>query len=182
VQMNKMATMTKQIVAKMIPKGNFKMLGMADYECEMLNDAYQAVSAANKWDFLARSDVPGEGGFMFSRWAELDEISKHMKYDGHSGGTYGLTMRMMQRIAIVGWDKYAEEQIEARKPAAALKIAKTLDDFLGANLDNPLDFAKAMQKDEAMRQKIPDIDEQVSALQEFAKGNMSYAEMRSRCG
>ena len=174
--------MTKQIVAKMIPKGNFKALGMADYECEMLNDAYQAVNAANKWDFLARSDVPGEGGFMFSRWAELDEISKHMKYDGHTGGTYGLTMRMMQRIAIVGWDKYAEEEIAARKPKAAIEIAKTLDEFLGASLDNPVDFAKQLQKNEAMRQKIPDIDEQVAALEEFQKGNMSYAEMRSLCG
>ena len=179
-----MATTTKQIVAKMVPKGNFKALGIKDHECLMLEDAYQAVTAADKWSFLERPDVPGEGGFMFSNWPEMEEVSKHMKYDGHSGGSYGWTMRTMQRIAKVGWDSYAEEQIQTRKPEGALEIARTLDSFLGAlpSLDNPVEFAKAMQKNEAMRRKIPDIDEQVLALEEFQKGNMSYAEMRSRCG
>jgi hypothetical protein len=31
-----------------------------------------------------------------------------MKYTGHSGASYALTMRAMQAIAVYGWNKFVE--------------------------------------------------------------------------
>jgi hypothetical protein len=72
-----------------------------------LDDAYKAVTAADLWDWL-RDNPPPEGkGFMFWGHPNLKEIEKHMKLiDGHSGSSYGWTMRNMQVIAEKGWDAY----------------------------------------------------------------------------
>jgi hypothetical protein len=32
-----------------------------------------------------------------------------MKYEGHSGASYGWIMRVMQKIARVGWDRFVTE-------------------------------------------------------------------------
>lgn len=149
-------TMTTTTIAE----GDFKSLKISDWDREMLEDAYQAVTKANRWGFLRRADVPGtktcehckgnkqchgrvrgtaedgtefrcwcvgecrvcEGkggmktGFMFSDAAELRDIDREMKYDGHSGASYGMTMRVMEFIAKNGWDGYVRSvQEEQRK-------------------------------------------------------------------
>ncbi len=42
-----------------IPGGDFKSLKLGNGELEMLEDAYQAVTQANRWGYLRRDDVPG---------------------------------------------------------------------------------------------------------------------------
>lgn len=75
---------------------------------EMFDDAYKAIDAVwGGWEFMERD--PGEGGFMYSSDPYSAAIQKNMKYDGHSGGSYGWTMRVMQKIARVGWERFVTE-------------------------------------------------------------------------
>ena len=70
-------------------------------------------------------------------------------------------------------------------PVQLVAAATTVDTFINNNresVSNLSQFATAIQNDPGMRAMIPDIDEQASALQRFAAGKMSYAEMRSLCG
>ena len=73
---------------------------------EMLTDAYNAVTEAGAWEIMAQD--PGEGGFMYSETAHknLADVNARIKYGGHSGASYGWTMRQMQYIAKYGWEKY----------------------------------------------------------------------------
>ena len=72
----------------------------------MLNDAHNAVTKAEAWDVMGQD--PGDGGFMFSTNIDpkVHAVQNFMKYDGHSGASYGWTMRAMQYIAKHGWDNY----------------------------------------------------------------------------
>jgi hypothetical protein len=93
---------------------NFEKLYSA-FEATMLEDAYQAISACDLWDWM-RSYSPEEGkGFMFSNHPNLDRINKEMKYGGHSGGSYGWTMRTMQTIAKLGWEEFVKQVMERRR-------------------------------------------------------------------
>jgi hypothetical protein len=75
---------------------------------EMFDDAYNAIDAVwGGWEFMERD--PGEGGFMYSSDPYSAAIQKNMKYDGHSGASYGWTMRVMQKIARVGWERFVTE-------------------------------------------------------------------------
>jgi hypothetical protein len=63
----------------------------------MVKDAYEATEKAEAWDYLKRFEP--DQGFMFSSDATVNKINANMKYDGHSGGSYGWTMRQIQYIA-----------------------------------------------------------------------------------
>jgi hypothetical protein len=76
----------------------------------MCDDAYKAITIAEAWDFV-KGD-PGDGGFMFSSSPYSAAITKAMKYDGHSGASYGWTMRVMQQIARVGWEQFVAGYVE----------------------------------------------------------------------
>lgn len=71
------------------------------WDADMLKDMWDAVTAADAWAFM-KTD-PGDGGFMFSRDPMIDKISAHVK-KGHSGASFGMTMRVIQGIARNGWD------------------------------------------------------------------------------
>ena len=72
-------------------------------ERELLTDAHQAITACDLWDWM-KTYTPDKG-FMFSSHPNLDRINAAMKYTGHSGTSYGWTMRTMENIAKLGWDK-----------------------------------------------------------------------------
>lgn len=186
-----------------VSRGNFNALNLPKWDREMIESAFQAVdSVPGGWDFLSTYE-PGEGGFMFSQPPpKMEEINDAVNraYGGHSGASYGCTMRVIQYIAKYGWDNYARDMLKkyGPPPAAmlgaagnaglamglALEQAATMDNFLSTlPADTTLtSFADAIQKDEGMRKQIPDIDEQADALRRFAEGKMTYAEMRSLCG
>jgi len=75
----------------------------------ILTSAFKAVSEAEGWEFLKEFNPPDNKGFMFCEpTPELTRINsaifKH--YDGHSGSTYGWTMRCMELIAKNGWEAF----------------------------------------------------------------------------
>jgi hypothetical protein len=71
---------------------------------EMVEDGYAAVTKAEAWDLM--KEDPGLGGFMYTTNESYRVIHKHMDYRGHSGSSYGWTMRQLQFIAASGWDAY----------------------------------------------------------------------------
>jgi hypothetical protein len=175
--------------------GNFDALNLPKWDREMIQSGFEAVqSVEGGWEFLKTYDPPADQGFMFSapppKQQEIDEeISK--RYGGHSGASYGCTMRVLQSIAKYGWAHYAKRMLEEYGPppspppiAKALEQAATVDTFLGTlpATSDLTQFATAIQNDSGMRKMIPNIDEQADALKRFADGKMSYAEMRSLCG
>ena len=75
---------------------------------EMLINAWQAITTTETWDFV-RQDTDS---FMFSSDPRVNIIGKKMEelgYTGHSGASFGLTMRHMQFIAKHGEEEYKKE-------------------------------------------------------------------------
>ena len=93
----------------MTTPGDFNKLPIKDYDKEMFSDAYDTVSSLNLWDWLRDPTNPGDGGFMFSASNEITQITNAMKFTGHSGSSFGFTMRVMEKIAKKGWENYVKE-------------------------------------------------------------------------
>lgn len=71
----------------------------------MFENAYQAISLTEMWDYMKKD----RESFMFSSDKEIEIISKKMAdlgYDGHSGSSFGITMRNMQFIALNGLEEH----------------------------------------------------------------------------
>jgi hypothetical protein len=78
---------------------------------EMLENAWQAISQTHLWDFVAQ-DIDS---FMWSNDPRIEVISEKMEelgYNGHSGTSFGSTMRSMQYLAKHGENKFKEMFIE----------------------------------------------------------------------
>ena len=77
------------------------------HEKVMLETAYQAITSLELWDYMKKPT----DGYMVSSDKELylimNEIQK-LGYDGHSGGSFGCTMRDMQYIAQHGLSEYTK--------------------------------------------------------------------------
>jgi hypothetical protein len=93
----------------MIPRGDFTSLDLNDWQHEMIESGFKAVSSVDGgWEFLSTYE-PSDGGFQYARHPpKMEEINTAIDkfYGGHSGGTYGDTMRLLQFIAKEGWDAY----------------------------------------------------------------------------
>jgi hypothetical protein len=190
----KMSSYTTSSGSDAVPSyGNFDPLGLDPLDKEMIKSGFEAVeSVEGGWEFLRTYEPPADQGFMFSlptgKRLEIDDAISN-RYGGHSGSSYGWTMRNLEFIAKKGWDTFAKHCLAEKKKKnlqKTLQQAQTVDSFLSSLSPtasaNPLDFATALQQDPGMRQQIPDIDEQADALKRFAEGKMTYAEMRSLCG
>ena len=84
-------------------------------EREMLATAHRAISQLEMWRFI-RED-PGESGFMFSGDTKVTVIGEKIEqlgYRGHSGASFGLTLRVMQFIARNGYTAYRHEYTNRR--------------------------------------------------------------------
>lgn len=78
--------------------------GLSEWEADMLNDAYQAISVTGNWDNMKY--FSGES-FAFSSEPWIVNVATAMQYrDSHSGLSFGLTMRAMEKIAKEGWEGY----------------------------------------------------------------------------
>jgi len=78
---------------------------------EMLQNAWQAVNQTEMWPFVAQSIE----SFMMSTDVNIYIISNKMVelgYDGHSGFSFGWTMRQMQFIAKHGEIKFREQYLK----------------------------------------------------------------------
>jgi hypothetical protein len=98
----------------------------SQFEALMLTDAYKAITECDLWDWM-RTYSPEEGkGFMFSDHPNLKRIDKAMKFDGHSGSSYGWTMRNMESIAKHGWEAHKSKVRAARETERLEKWAKEI--------------------------------------------------------
>lgn len=101
----------------------FRKLGFDALESMMLYDAMQAITVANKWEWLRGQ--PQVGDFIHSK--DMIDIEKHMNYHDHSGGSFAWTMRQMHFIARNGFAAFAR----LREPMEWLD----LKDVLASNPD-----------------------------------------------
>jgi len=147
----------------------------------MFSETYEAINkVSGGWDYLRHPSPVGEGGFMYSSISSSpdirsqidEEIQKTESGQGHSGASYGITMRHMEYIAKHGWIKYIQREWPAYSAPRQKDVAS--DEFG--------QFVTNLQNDPLARQQIPDIDQQADAMRKFAAGKLSYAEMRSLCG
>ena len=63
----------------------------------MVKDAYDVAVSLELLDEI--KNINPERGFMFTSSPIIDKISKNLKYDGHSGCSFGWTMRQLEYIA-----------------------------------------------------------------------------------
>jgi len=62
----------------------------------MVKDAYDVTVSLELLDEI--KNLNPEKGFMFTNSPVIDKISKNLKYDGHSGSSFGWTMRQLEYI------------------------------------------------------------------------------------
>ena len=71
----------------------------------MLSNAFQAITITESWEFMKKAIE----SYSFSEHPQINIIYKKMEelgYYGHSGFTFGWTMRQMQVIARYGEKEY----------------------------------------------------------------------------
>jgi hypothetical protein len=151
--------------------GNFNGLNLPEWDREMIESGFQAISSVEGgWDFLKTYDPPQNEGFMFvsNPPAKLKEIESAVinAYSGHSGASYGITMRILQYIGKYGWDVYAKETLEKYGPPKQKKV-ETMEEKRKRFLALPTNMT---------------LEEQVKAIEEFKDVPMTYAELRARFG
>jgi len=110
--------------------GDFdSIVSMDSMSKDMLKGAYAAVSKVDgAWDFLARYSPPENQGFMFVNPVppELQKIQDAIldADGGHSGASYGWTLRQIEYIAKNGWPAFVDlwdETKQLKKKLAKLE-------------------------------------------------------------
>ena len=85
-----------------------------DNKKEMLQNAWTAITELDLWDYM-KLDTDS---YMMSSDPEINIITKKMEelgYDGHSGASFGWTMRQMQHIAQYGEDDFMDTYLANNK-------------------------------------------------------------------
>jgi hypothetical protein len=155
-----------------VAPGDFKSLPLSQNDIEMLQDAYDTISALGAWEFF-KSYSP-ENGFMFSPpHGILQDVNEALKFQGHSGASYGWTMRVMQFIARFGWKKYANDVLVAS--GAQSVSGESVAPVVGGV--SPVALANALESADPVR-----FAGQANAMAQFANGTLTYAQMRELCG
>jgi hypothetical protein len=92
-----------------------------DNEKKMVQAGIDAVTGAEMWDWMKIYEPEESKGFMFSDHPNLDKINSrmHKLYDGHSGSSYGWTMRQLEYIAKNGFDAYVDMMNGGPRPSRA---------------------------------------------------------------
>lgn len=87
-----------------------RLTRFGDNEIAMVQAGIDAVTGAEMWDWLNTYEPDAGKGFMYSEHPNLDKINDRMQklYNGHSGSSYGWTMRQLQYIAKNGFDAYVD--------------------------------------------------------------------------
>ena len=63
----------------------------------MVQDAYETTVKLELLDEI--KNLNPQNGFMFTKSPVIDKISANLKYSGHSGGSFGWTMREVEYLA-----------------------------------------------------------------------------------
>ena len=97
-----------------IGNGNFEFVA-ENNEREMYVTAHRAITQLELWNFM--QEDPGPNGFMFSddnRVTLIGEKIVQLGYAGHSGSSFGFTLRVMQYIARNGYTAYRHQYANRR--------------------------------------------------------------------
>ncbi len=76
------------------------------FERKVFEETYQIISnIEGGWEFFKEFEPDQYRGFMFSEHPMLTKIinAAEAMGHGHSGASWGMTMRVMERIAKYGW-------------------------------------------------------------------------------
>jgi hypothetical protein len=125
-----------------IGNGKFEYISNK-YEKEMLVNAWQAITFTHNWDFVAQ-DI---SSFMWSNDPSINVIAMKMQelgYDGHSGCSFGLTMRNMQYLVKHGEEKFKQlfgvtdnqEEVEPYENEDAMEYEERLKQLIKRREDN----------------------------------------------
>lgn len=90
---------------------NKSALAFARMDRAMMENAYTAVTAEALWDWFRNCPPPEEKGYMFWGHENLSLLNKHMDAVGHSGASYGMTLRAIESIAVWGWETYVGDTL-----------------------------------------------------------------------
>jgi hypothetical protein len=161
------------------------------FDREMIRSGFEAVeSVEGGWEFLRTYTPPVDQGFMFSlptgKRLEIDEAISN-RYPGHSGASYGCTMRVLEMIAKQGWDVYAQDVLRKYGPPPSPKSEFTqfLDTISPSTKECKPDTTLTPEQKREKFLALPtnmSLDEQAKALRELGDVPMTYSEMRSRFG
>jgi hypothetical protein len=127
------------IASEIPPRGNFSFIN-CEWSKEMLQSAFDAVeSVQGGWEALLPE--PSSGGFMFSPrppGSVLRQIDSAIseRYSGHSGASYGCTMRNMQGIARLGWDDYV--RFYRNRSEQSVQQAQSINQIHSTNSNKPV--------------------------------------------
>jgi len=88
-----------------VPYGDFSFI-QPSYMVPMLKNAFDAITTEELWDWIKTESPPENKGYMFWEHPNISRISSHMDSIGHSGASFGSTMRTMELIAKNGWDAF----------------------------------------------------------------------------
>jgi len=175
---------------------------MTDNEKDMIQDAINAVTRTEMWDYMAKPTTPGKDGFMFCTDMEMSLINKKIEYNGHSGASFGWTMRHVEYIAKNGFDAYVDMMNGGPKvpPRAPTPIPRPPSPIHNrANTGGAAEFVNGLAK--VLNVELPEkvvgatreqmlaqthgnmtLAEQVQSIAKFSDVPMTYSEMRSRYG
>ncbi len=99
-----------KISAEKYKPGDFSFLS-EPMTIRILSNAYNAVEKLNAWPFFDL-EPPENKGYMFWNHPMVNTIGNELDSDGHSGASMGFTMRWMQRIRKLGWNRCILENKE----------------------------------------------------------------------
>lgn len=79
---------------------------------------YRAITNVNAWEFMMTFSPDTEKGFMFSSHPILGDIYEETERMGvgHSGASWGITMRSMEMIAKEGLQKFVQSSSRSAGP------------------------------------------------------------------
>jgi hypothetical protein len=153
---------------------NYIALGFNEEDNKMFQDAEQAITAADMWEWM--KDEPGTGGYSMSDGDEMRAILKHMKYDGHSGTSLAMTMRQMQLLASLGIDTYCSMCTQTIAPAPQKqKLLRTpeMDKKVLEEYHNRAPFAKAPKWSYEYIKAFPDVLRNVRVEDDYKRPGVS---------
>lgn len=150
---------------------NYIALGFNEEDNKMLQDAEQAITAADKWEWM--KEDPGSGGYSLTDRPDTKEVLKHIKYKGHTTATFAVSMREMHLLAVLGIDAYCSLYTQKVAPPPEKKQlvrtpemdAKVLDEY-----QNRAPFAKAPKWSYEYIKAFPDVLRNVRVEEEKRPG------------
>lgn len=82
-------------------------LGFSAAQILFLQDADQAITKLNLWNWLKEYSPDIENGYLFDLHPNIEKINTEMKlYYSHTSESYTWTLRQMKYIAVNGYIKY----------------------------------------------------------------------------